>query len=100
MAYELFSRWVSPLLLLLLRMQWRTADVVGSLQVPVLLLAGDRDSIVPHHHMLRLHRLAREGAPPRAELHVVAGGDHNDLPDVGGAPYWDAIAAFTARAKL
>lgn len=99
MAHTLFSSWISPFLLLL-RMHWRTADVLGSLHVPVLLLAGDQDSIVPHEHMLALHRLARDGAPPSAELHVVRGGDHNDLPDVGGTQYWDAIAAFTARAKL
>lgn len=44
---------IAPLKYLVLRIKWDSLPIVSKLHVPVLYLAGARDELVPHHHMLR-----------------------------------------------
>ncbi len=57
---------------------------------PLLVIHGDRDSIVPISHGERLFTEAR---PPK-QWYPVPGADHNFLIEVGGADYIGRIEAF------
>jgi uncharacterized protein len=61
--------------------------LIGS---PLLLVHGDADSVVP---VANLHELA--AAQPRAEVLVVADGEHSDLERF--APYFEEITGFLGR---
>ena len=63
---------------------------IGALDLPMLLLHGDRDAVVPLDHARRL----RAAAGDRVRLHVIAGAGHNDTYLVGGEPYDEAWRAF------
>lgn len=63
---------------------------IGRVEVPTLVVHGDRDTIVPISHGRRLFELA---ARPAA-FHVIEGAGHNDTWLVGGQPYADAWSAF------
>ena len=56
----------------------------------MLLLHGDRDTIVPLAHGRRLFELAARPAP----FHVIEGAGHNDTYLAGGARYVAAWKAF------
>lgn len=66
---------------MLLRDQFRSADRIGAIDTPVLVVAGSADSIVPVEQSRRLFDLARE--PKR--LVIVDGADHNDRALSAGA---------------
>ena len=74
----------------LVRTRMDNVSKVGRVRAPVLVLHGDRDSIVPRAHGQEL--FARAAGPAR--LHVVAGAGHNDTYLVGGEPYAEAWRAF------
>ena len=63
---------------------------IPRLQVPVLIVHGAEDEIVPVAHARALFAAARE---PR-RLHVVEGAGHNDLVHVMGAGYGAEVAAW------
>lgn len=63
---------------------------IEALTVPVLVIHGDRDEIVPFSMGEKLYRLAPE--PKR--FHRIQGAGHNDTYLVGGAPYFDTLASF------
>ena len=58
----------------LLRDRYATVDLIGRVRAPVLVIAGDRDRIVPVAHSRRVYEAARE--PKR--LVIIPGADHND----------------------
>ncbi len=60
---------------------------IRRLEVPVLVLHGRRDSTVPFWHGEALYRAA---PGPKWNLWLDRAG-HNDLEEVGGDAYWDAI---------
>jgi pimeloyl-ACP methyl ester carboxylesterase len=63
----------------------------ATLTVPVLLIHGAEDSfLVPRH----AHMLAE--AAPGAELHLVPGAEHSDIPLVAGSSYEDWLRDFIA----
>jgi hypothetical protein len=77
---------IAPLKALVLRIRWDSMSIVPSLNVPVLYLAGARDELVPHSHMLRLHKstsLSRLN-----KIHIVKDGTHNETWIHGGQQYW------------
>lgn len=74
----------------LMRDQFRSRDVIGSVGMPVLIIQGTRDATVPPEQGQRLYRLARE---PK-ELVVIEGGGHGDLWDRG---LWGKVTDFLAR---
>jgi fermentation-respiration switch protein FrsA (DUF1100 family) len=59
----------------------------------VLIVAGDRDSIVPFEQSRRLY----DAVVTPKQLVVVQGADHNDLTLLNGEQMIDAIASFLAR---
>ena len=75
---------------LLLRDRYPSIDIIRNLRVPVLIIAGDRDSIIPASNSERLFAAANE--PKRLEM--IAGADHNDLIDVSRADYWTPVLEF------
>ena len=56
---------------------------IGNLAVPLVILQGCEDNIVPHKMAQRLYRHARE---PKA-IYLIPDGGHNDLFQVGGFRY-------------
>jgi abhydrolase domain-containing protein 13 len=88
--------YVAPLKGLILKMKWDSEVIVPSLQCPVLYLAGAADQLVPHPHMLTLHRQTKQSKLNK--LHVVPNGTHNETWMQGGQEYWMAIRSFLADA--
>jgi fermentation-respiration switch protein FrsA (DUF1100 family) len=74
----------------LLRDRFSSIDAIGSVRSPVLIVAGDRDRIVP----LEQSRQLFESAPQPRELVVVGGADHNDAALLDGRELIDAVRRF------
>ncbi len=86
-----FKRYGVPTLLC--RHPFRTERVVRELDLPILVLHGDRDIVVPIEEGRRLAAIA-----PRARLVEFEAG-HNDLPGIDGeVAYWRAIEELLAEA--
>jgi fermentation-respiration switch protein FrsA (DUF1100 family) len=73
-----------------LRTRYATADRIGRVRAPVLIIHGDADEVVPVAHARRLYEAAAE--PKR--LAIVAGAMHNDVITVGGQRYLDLLREF------
>jgi fermentation-respiration switch protein FrsA (DUF1100 family) len=69
-------------------------DRIASLRVPLLVIAGDRDDIVPEPMSRRLYDAANE---PKRYL-LVPGAGHNDLELLAGRQMLDAIRRLLTRA--
>ncbi|NIQ08955.1 MAG: alpha/beta hydrolase, partial [Gammaproteobacteria bacterium] len=63
---------------------------IDKITVPLLLIHGTRDSIVPPGMGKKLHALA----PEPKELHLIEGADHNDGFYFNEAEYWRAWTNF------
>ena len=85
--------WFVPTAVIRTRMD--NEEKIARVEVPTLVLHGDRDSIVPPAHGRRLFELAAR--PTR--LHVIDGAGHNDTYLVGGEPYADAWALFLRESR-
>ena len=79
---------------LLLRDRFSSIDVIGRVRAPVLVIAGERDSIIPAANSARLFAAANE--PKRLE--IIPGADHNDLALLSGAHMIDAMVQFINEA--
>jgi fermentation-respiration switch protein FrsA (DUF1100 family) len=79
---------------LLLRDRYASIEQVGGLRCPVLVVAGDRDGIVPWEQS---RRLAEAIAGPQRFV-LVPGADHNDLELLAGRRLIDEAARFVADA--
>ena len=80
--------WFVPTAVIRTRME--NEEKIARVDVPTLVLHGDRDSIVPPAHGRRLFELAAR--PTR--LRVIEGAGHNDTYLVGGEPYAEVWKAF------
>ena len=80
--------WFLPLRLIMTD-QYRTIDRIGSVDAPLLILHGARDSLIPVAQARELYSAANE--PKR--LAILRNGDHNDLFDHGA---FDKVIAFLA----
>jgi fermentation-respiration switch protein FrsA (DUF1100 family) len=80
---------------LLLRERYPAVDLIRAVQAPVLIIAGDRDRIVPIEFSERLYEAANE---PKA-LAVIEGAEHNDLALLDGDDMLDAIEGFLGRTR-
>lgn len=78
----------------MLKMHWRTVDLIPNLKIPILFLASEKDEIVPHSQMLKLHDSA--SASSYKLIHVIPKSTHNDawLEHIGGNKYWNAMKQF------
>lgn len=74
----------------LLRDRFSSIDAIESVRSPVLIVAGDRDRIVP----LEQSRGLFERTPEPRELVVVRGADHNDAALLDGRELIDAVRRF------
>jgi fermentation-respiration switch protein FrsA (DUF1100 family) len=77
----------------LLRDRFPSIDRIGRIRSPLLVIAGDRDGIVPLEHSRRLYDAA--GSPKT--LKVIRGADHNDYELLAGHEMLEAVRAFVNR---
>jgi fermentation-respiration switch protein FrsA (DUF1100 family) len=66
------------------------APKIAKFQMPVLIIHGEHDSIVP----VALGRQVFDAAPEPKQWYMVPGAGHNDVPFVGGMPYYRKIMSF------
>jgi hypothetical protein len=74
----------------LLRDRFATIDHIAAVRAPLLIIAGDRDSIVPLPQSRQVHAAARE---PKSLL-VIRNGDHNDDSLLFGREMIEGIVHF------
>ncbi|MGH8874050.1 MAG: alpha/beta hydrolase [Acidimicrobiia bacterium] len=74
---------------LLLKDRFEVVDVVARLEVPLLVVAGSDDSIVPPVQSRRVAEAARDG-----RLVMIDGADHNDLELAAGPELVGAVVVF------
>ncbi len=79
-----------------LRLRWETDKVVGNIPVPMLLISGLRDEIVPASQMADLHRICKQ-CERSVELAEFPEGKHNDTWVLGGQEYWNKQRSFLAK---
>jgi fermentation-respiration switch protein FrsA (DUF1100 family) len=86
------ARAVYPFLPLwpFVRTRYDNESKVPRLAVPLLVLHGDRDEVVPFTQGRRVF----EAAPEPKRFYPIPGAGHNDTYLVGGAAYWDTVRAF------
>jgi len=75
---------------LLLRARYDLAGRLPRIRMPLLVVHGDHDRIVP----TALGRAVYEAANQPKALYLIPGADHNDTYAVGGEPYFDRLLAF------
>lgn len=69
---------------------------VDRLRVPLLVLHGDRDEVVPFAQGRRLF----EAAPEPKRFFAIPGASHNDTYLVGGEAYWRTVVDFVESAGI
>jgi fermentation-respiration switch protein FrsA (DUF1100 family) len=86
------ARAVYPFLPLwpFVRTRYDNLAKVPRLQVPLLVLHGDRDEIVPFAQ----GRQVFDAAPEPKRFFAIKGASHNDTYVVGGEAYWRALREF------
>ncbi|HKC13881.1 MAG TPA: alpha/beta hydrolase [Vicinamibacteria bacterium] len=76
-----------------LRTRYDNLAKVGRLKVPLLVVHGDRDEVVPFAQGRRVF----EAAPEPKRFHRIVGAGHNDTYLRGGEAYWEALDEFLER---
>lgn len=79
-----------PGLQFLVTTKYDTLEKIARVEVPVMILHGDRDEIVPFSMSKELFDAAK--GPKR--FYTIEGAGHNDTYHVGGPPYFDALLDF------
>ncbi len=74
----------------LLRTRYDSLAKIREIRVPLFLLHGDRDDVVPYEQGRRLFESANQ---PKT-FYAISGARHNDTYIVGGKAYFDAWARF------
>jgi abhydrolase domain-containing protein 13 len=87
---------VAPLKDLILRIGWNSNRLAPLLTTPILYLAGAKDQLVPHSHMLELYQQSQISSR-LARIHIVESGTHNETWMQGGKAYWESIQRFLAQ---
>lgn len=88
--------YVAPFKALILRIGWRSDLIVPHLTVPVLYLAGGRDELVPHSHMVELYKATQQSR--MLKMHIIENGTHNESWLQGGTEYWAQMKEFMQQA--
>jgi uncharacterized protein len=78
---------------LLMKDKYDSASKMSKISCPVLVIHGERDSLIP----TRLGRALYEAAREPKEWLAVPGAGHNDVPEVGGREYLRKIDEFLRR---
>lgn len=76
-----------------IRSRFDNVGMVADLTVPVLVMHGDRDELVPFTQGKAVFEAARE---PK-EFYTIVGAGHNDTYFTGGEPYFEALLGFCRR---
>ena len=79
----------------LLNDKYDNNEKIKGLPVPLLLIYGTADTIVPPAMAQELFDLA----PQPKQLHLIDGADHNDIFFLGRESYWDAWRQFLQKGK-
>jgi hypothetical protein len=79
---------------LIARSRYDTLAAVRALRVPLLVVHGEADEIIPFHMGRALYEAA---ASPDKTFRTVPGGHHNDTYFVAGRAYWEWLRAFAER---
>jgi pimeloyl-ACP methyl ester carboxylesterase len=85
MALEVYP-WM-PLVSLLARGSFPSARRVRELEVPLLVVHGTRDGIIPFSEGRKLYR----ASAPGTDFLAIEGAGHNDLLSVAGTPYLESL---------
>ena len=88
--------WLTPVKAFVLKIGWKSEEIVPQLRFPLLYLAGARDELVPHAQMRQLYQLSRLSS--LVKLYVIPNGTHNESWIQGGAAYWEAMKSFLLEA--
>ncbi len=75
------------------RVPYDNLGKISRLKVPVLLIHGSEDEIIPVDMSRRLY----DAAPEPKELYIIPGAHHNDTYTVGGQAYFARLRAFIHR---
>jgi uncharacterized protein len=75
---------------LFLQTRFDVLEKIAQVKVPLLVLHGDRDDLVPYEHGQRVFAAAR--APK--EFYTIIGAKHNDTYLVGGEAYFERLRSF------
>jgi fermentation-respiration switch protein FrsA (DUF1100 family) len=78
---------------LLMKDRYETRRRISEVTAPVLVIHGERDTIIPSD----FGRALFDAAAGPKEWYLVPGADHNDLPWVGGQAYLERMDAFLRR---
>ena len=70
--------------------EFALTEKILKLQVPLLMMHGEKDSVVP----MELGRQVFDQAPEPKRWYVISGAGHNDVPYVGGEAYFQQIFSF------
>jgi len=92
MAQRLIVPGLRVLWRIISRVHFDTVARVGAMTTPVWVSHGDKDLIVP----VKMGREVFKAAARPAELLIVPGAGHNDVPDVGGSAYWQWLEKAVA----
>ncbi len=68
-------------------------DKVRSVQLPVLVIHGEQDSLAPVQQAVAMYH---DFVSPNKRLLTIPGAGHNDLLNLGLREYFEAIRAFIA----
>ncbi len=79
-----------PPLVLFMRNQFNNLGMIGYLRVPLLMVHGSDDRLVPIQHGRQVY----EAAPGPKEFYTVEGAGHNETSAVGGQAYYEKLARF------
>jgi len=71
------------------RVHYNTLDIVRSIDVPVSVIHGGKDRVIPS----RMGKAVYDAARVKGEWGFIPEGTHSDLPIRGGDAYWDWIVS-------
>lgn len=89
--------FLSPFKKLVLRIGWDSEKIAAKLKMPILYLAGAKDELVPHKHMLNLYSLSKQSSKLPC-IHIVKNGRHNETWIQGGSAYMENFQSFMRSA--
>ena len=72
------------------RVPYDNLGKIDKIRVPMLIIHGENDEIIPVDMSRRLFA----AAPEPKELYIIPGAHHNDTYLVGGEAYFERLAAF------
>jgi fermentation-respiration switch protein FrsA (DUF1100 family) len=72
------------------RTRYESLPRIPRLRMPLLVMQGDRDEVIPP----ALGRRLFDAAPEPKRYYAIPGAGHNDTYLVGGAAYWQALSGF------